>query len=225
MKKGMTTAKLMKGENRLNDEELYVSAPQVMVVGDLRYTRKATDIARIIQALITIFRTQERLNVVGVPTTWNSVVNFDAVETTFRSDQLAERIDELGIDVSRRSLSGILSNVVRKGGVVFAAVGFALPSHIDGTVSKQSMAPALMAFHCRFNPYPVGTWTVTMHVRHQWAEDQHEWIDGDESINEKLRELYIDQIPESSRDILEHTCIPNGMDWVEAEREGYRRWE
>lgn len=223
MKKGHAAARLLEGEH-LNGEPLTVSVPQVMLVGELRYTRRATELARILQALITIFRPKERMDSVGYPQAWNTVQNFDGVETTFSSDQLCLRLDELGLEVSRNKIAGILSNVVRKGTFAFAAVGYPLPSHTDGLVSKQSMAPALMGFGVRFNPYPEGTWTITLHVKHQQADDDHDWH-GNEIINQNIRELYEDQVPEAHRDILEHTCIPNGADWLINHHEGYRRWE
>lgn len=225
MKKGMVTAKLLKGENKVNDETLTISSPQVMIVGELRHTKRATELARVLQALISVFRPQSRIDSIGFPNTWEVVLNFDSVETTFNTRELQERLDELGSSMSARRIAGVLSNVVRKGGIAFAAVGFGLPNVISGLTSKQSMAAAMMGFHVRFNPYPEGTWTVTLHVKHQMAEgDDHEWH-GRDDINDIIRALYEDQIPESSRDIIEKTCIPNGAEWLYNEYEGYKRWE
>jgi len=225
MKKGLVTAKLLTGENKINDEVLTISSPQVMVVGGLRHTKRATELARVLQALITVFRPQSRIDSIGFPNTWETVHNFDSVETTFKTAELQDRLNELNTDMSGRRIAGVLSNVVRKGGIVFAAVGFGLPNVVSGMTSKQSMAAAMMGFHVRFNPYPEGTWTVTLHVKHQEAGgDNHEWHD-DDKVNTSIRALYEDQIPESSRDIIEKTCIPNGAEWLYNEYEGYRRWE
>lgn len=223
MQKGHAAARLLEG-SPVNGHPLTVSVPQVMLVGDLRYTRRATELARILQALLTIFRPKDRMDSIGYPSAWNTVHDFDAVETTFSSAQLCDRLDELGLDVSRNKIAGILSNVIRKGGFCFAAIGFAQPAHAEGLINKQSMEAALMGFGLRFNPHPEGTWTVTLHVKHQSAKDDYDWH-GNDKINHNIRELYEDQVPESSRDILEHTCIPNGSDWLINHYEGYRRWE
>lgn len=73
------------------DQKITISAPSVMVVGGLRYTKRATDLAKMLQGMITIFRPDQRTGILGDPTTWEAVRGIDGQETSFTSSQLRDQ--------------------------------------------------------------------------------------------------------------------------------------
>jgi len=222
MIKGMAACKLTTaktGDDHVID--LVISSPQVMLLGTPRHWKQSTPLARLIQALVTVYRPKTRSDILGMPDTWEVLRGLDSTETTFTAGQLNERLTELGMDLSVRQIAGLLGSVIRTGGHLFCVVGYPRTIHIDTAVkgfraSKQSMEAGLIYFNLK-KAGDTYTMTILPRFRGAWSQNR--------SIDELIVEEYHDALPDAMRDIIDNTCIPNGPDWVRNHYEGYRRWE
>jgi len=216
---GMAGCKLTTAE--VDDITLIISSPQVMLLGNPRFWKRANVLARIVQSLITVYRPSQRTDILGMPDTWEVLRGLDATETTFTATQLSERMNELGLDVSVRSIAGLLGTIVRRGGSVFVAVGYPTLAHIDTAMpryraARQSLEAGLVFLSITRNDDQY-TMQIVPRFRGDWSQNR--------SINEFIVEQYEDELPDAMRDIIDHTCIPNGPQWITNHFEGYRRWE